>query len=174
MEMKVADAMEILKRTPAVLDKLVRGLPRQWLFATEGDGTWSPYDVVGHLIHGEKTDWMPRARMILEHGESRAFEPFDRTAMMRAKRKPVGQLLAEFAKLRSRNLRELKALRLRTKDFARTGRHPELGRVTLGQLIATWAVHDLTHVTQICRVMAKQYEVEVGPWKEYLGVLKRK
>lgn len=174
MELKLADAMEILNRTPDALDKLVRGLPKPWLFATEGEGTWSPYDVVGHLVHGEITDWMPRARMILEQGESRAFEPFDRTAMMRAKRKSIGNLLAEFAKLRARNLRELEALRLRQKDLARTGMHPELGRVTLGQLIATWAVHDLTHVTQICRVLAKQYEVEVGPWKEYLGVLKRK
>ena len=173
MEIQIADAVEILKRTPKVLDNLVRGLPQQWLFATEGPDTWSPYDVVGHLIHGETTDWMSRARRILEHGESRAFEPFDRTAMMRAKRKPVGKLLTEFAKLRARNLRELKALRLREKDLARTGMHPALGRVTLGQLIATWAVHDLTHLTQICRVLAKQYDVEVGPWKAYLGVLRR-
>ena len=173
MEMKLADATEILKRTPAVVDRMVRGLPKQWLFATEGDGTWSPYDVVGHLIHGEVTDWMPRARMILEDGESRAFQPFDRTAMMAAKKKPVADLLAQFTKLRKRNLRELQALRLRQKDFARTGMHPELGRVTLGQLIATWAVHDLTHVTQICRVLAKQYEVQVGPWKAFLGVLNR-
>jgi len=173
MEMKLGDATEILKRTPAVLAGMVRGLPKQWVFATEGGDTWSPYDVVGHLIHGEVTDWMQRARRILEHGESRAFERFDRTAMMRAKKKPIGDLLAEFAKLRARNLRELKALRLREKDFARTGMHPALGRVTLGQLIATWAVHDLTHLTQICRVLAKQYDAEVGPWKAYLGVLNR-
>ena len=173
MEIRIADAVEILKRTPKTLDNLVRGLPKQWLFATEGPDTWSPYDVVGHLIHGERTDWIPRARRILEHGEKQAFEPFDRTAMMRAKKKPVGKLLTEFAKLRARNLRGLKALRLREKDLARTGMHPELGRVTLGQLIATWAVHDLTHLTQICRVLAKQYDVAVGPWKEYLGVLNR-
>lgn len=173
MKMKLADAIVILTRTPKTVDAMLRGLPKQWLFATEGPGTWSPYDVVGHLIHGERTDWMARARRILEHGEKRAFEPFDRTAMMRAKKKHIGKLLAEFAKLRARNLRELKALRLREKDLARTGMHPELGRVTLGQLTATWAVHDLTHLTQICRVLAKQYDAEVGPWKAYLGVLRR-
>lgn len=157
----------------AVVDGIVRGLPKQWLFATEGAGTWSCYDVVGHLIHAEVADWIPRARMILEHGESRPFEPFDREAMKREKKRPIAELLRRFAELRAQNLRTLKGMRLREKDLARMGTHPQLGRVTLAQLIATWAAHDMTYVSQVCRVLARQYEVEVGPWKAFLGVLNR-
>jgi len=147
-------------------------LPEEWVRATEGGETWSCYDVVGHLIHGEITDWMPRVRMILEHGEARSFEPFDRLAQLQQDRnQPIGRLLDRFAELRERNLDSLQSLRLSVDDFQRTGMHPALGVVTLRQLLSTWTVHDLTHISQITRVLAKQYENEVGPWKAYLGVL---
>jgi uncharacterized damage-inducible protein DinB len=172
MEMKLSEATQILERTPGLLNQMVRGLPEEWIRATEGENTWSCYDVVGHLIHGELTDWMPRVRMILEHGESRSFEPFDRVAQFREDRtQPIDRLLDRFKELREQNLAALKSLRLTSKDFARTGIHPALGTVTLGQLLSSWMVHDLTHISQITRVLAKQYAAEVGPWKAYLGVL---
>jgi ferric-dicitrate binding protein FerR (iron transport regulator) len=139
----------------------------------EGEKTWSAFDIVGHLIHGERTDWMPRAKMILKFGDTRAFEPFDRWAQAReSEGKSLGELLDEFARLRSENLGELRALNLRPEDFGRRGRHPALGVVTLSELLATWAAHDLTHLHQLSRVMAYQYREAVGPWSEYLGVLK--
>jgi hypothetical protein len=172
MEMKLSEATQILERTPGLLNQMVRGLPKAWIRATEGENTWSCYDVVGHLIHGELTDWMPRVRMILEHGESRSFEPFDRVAQFREDRtQPIGRLLDRFKELREQNLVSLRSLRLASKDFSRTGIHPALGTVTLRQLLASWVVHDLTHISQITRVLAKQYANEVGPWKAYLGVL---
>jgi hypothetical protein len=162
----------LLSRTPASLNALLRDLPESWTHTTEGPGTWTVFDVVGHLIHGELTDWMPRARIVLEHGESRAFEPFDRLAQEReSKGKSLPQLLDEFARLRSKNLETLRSLKLQAADFARRGKHPTLGAVSLGQLIATWAVHDLTHLHQISRIMAHQYREAVGPWSAYLGVL---
>jgi len=162
----------LLSRTPSSLNALLRGLPGSWTQTNEGPGTWTVFDVIGHLIHGELTDWMPRARMILEHGESRAFEPFDRLAQEReSKGKTLPELLDGFARLRTKNLEDLGAMDLQPSDFARKGKHPALGSVTLGQLLATWAVHDLTHVHQISRIMAHQYREEVGPWSPYLGVL---
>jgi hypothetical protein len=164
--------MALLARTPAALDALLRDLPEAWTLAKEGEKTWSPFDIVGHLIHGERTDWMPRAKMILQSGETRTFEPFDRLAQAReSEGKMLVQLLDEFADLRARNLTELRALNLQPEDFVRRGRHPAFGSVTLSQLLATWAAHDLTHLHQLSRVLAHQYREAVGPWSAYLGVL---
>jgi hypothetical protein len=172
MDRKGAEATQMLERTPVVLVHLLRDLPEEWIRATEGGDTWSCYDVVGHLIHGEATDWLPRVRMILEHGESRSFEPFDRLAQFREYRtQPIERLLDRFDELRDRNLTELSNLALSAADLARTGVHPTLGAVTLGQLLSSWVVHDLTHSAQICRVLARQYAAEVGPWKAYMGIL---
>ena len=166
------DAAAILARTPATLDALLRDLPDTWIEANEGDGTWSPFDVVGHLIHGERTDWMPRARLILEHGEARPFETFDRFAQFAASRgRSLAALLDEFASLRRQNLESLHALKLTGADLDRRGRHPELGVVTLRQLLATWVAHDLDHVVQISRALARQYADEVGPWRAYLRII---
>ena len=162
----------LLSRTPAVLDTLLRDLPDSWTMTNEGDRTWSALEVVGHLIDGELTDWMPRVRMILESGETRAFEPFERDGYKAiVQGRSLEQLLEEFARLRSANLGELRALPLGDGDLERTGRHPSLGSVTLSQLLATWAAHDLTHLHQISRIMAHQYKDAVGPWIAYLGVL---
>ncbi|HEY3025708.1 MAG TPA: DinB family protein [Pyrinomonadaceae bacterium] len=174
MEIQLEQAVEILERTPAVLNQLLRGLSDSWVFMNEGPETWSPYDIMGHLIHGEETDWIPRAKIILEHGAERAFEPFDRFAQFeKSKGKSLEGLLETFALLRRRNLEELTRLRLTSEQLEKRGRHPELGEVTLGQLIATWAAHDLSHISQATRVMCKQYGTAVGPWKEYLPILKR-
>jgi hypothetical protein len=172
------DAIAVLTRTPATLDALLRGLPNIWVRGSEGrskDGkdTWTAFDIVGHLIVGERTDWMQRARIILEHGEARPFDPFDRFAQVKESQgKSLAQLLDEFARLREENLSALQALNLQPKDLARRGMHPELGVVTLAELLATWAVHDLTHLHQLSRVMAHQYRDAVGPWSAYVGVLK--
>lgn len=172
MQHNLQEAIALLSRTPAALDALLRGLPEASALRGEGEKTWSAFDVVGHLIHGERTDWMPRAKMILQFGESQAFEPFDRWAQERESQgKSLAQLLDEFARLRSENLDALRALNLKPEDLARRGRHPELGVVTLSQLLATWAVHDLTHLHQISRVLAHPYREAVGPWSAYLGVL---
>ena len=162
----------LLIRTPATLDVLLRDLPDAWTLRNEGEGTWSAFDVVGHLIAGERRDWMPRAKTILQFGETRAFEPFDRLAQKRESQgKSLSQLLDEFSRLRSENLRELRALNLGPEDLERRGMHPSLGIVTLSELLATWAAHDLTHLHQISRLMAHQYREAVGPWNKYLGVL---
>ena len=172
-EHNLPDTISLLARTPAALDALLRELPDAWTLRNEGEGTWTAFDVVGHLIQGERTDWMPRTRMILEHGESRAFEPFDRLAQTRESQgKSLGLLLDEFAGLRSANLAELRGFNLRQEDLERRGRHPALGLVTLSQLLATWAAHDLTHLHQISRIMAHQYREAVGPWSAYLGVIR--
>jgi hypothetical protein len=174
MNFVMKDALAVLERTPGVLSTLLEGLPKGWVEGSEGPGTWSPYDVIGHLIHGERTDWIPRVRMILEKGDTVPFEPFDRFAMFReSKGRTLPQLLAQFAALRKSNLETLRGWNLTGEDLARRGRHPSLGDVTLGQLLATWVAHDLDHVVQIARVMAKQYTNEVGPWTEYLSVLTR-
>jgi hypothetical protein len=175
-EFSLTEAIAILTRTPATLDALLRGMPDLWVRSNEGpkDGndTWSPFDIVGHLIVGERTDWMPRARMILQHGEARPFDPFDRFAQAKESQgKSLEQILDEFARLRRENMAALQALNLQPEDLARRGTHPALGTVTLSQLLSTWAVHDLTHVHQISRVMAHQYRDAVGPWSAYLGVL---
>ena len=172
MEFELAQAIEILQRTPATLDSLLRDLPQPWLVQNEGADTWSPYDVIGHLIHGEETDWIPRAKIILEHGETRAFEPFDRVAMFDAsKGKSIDELLDTFAQLRTKNLGELQFLNLTSDLLDKRGRHPELGVVTLRQLLSTWVVHDLSHIRQVVRVMSKQYSEAVGPWKAFLSIL---
>jgi hypothetical protein len=166
------DSVAILSRTPATLDAMLRGLPDTWTRSNEGGDSWSPFDVLGHLIVGERTDWMPRLRIILEHGENRAFDRFDRFAQFRENEgKSLEQLLDDFARLREQNLTAMQFLKLQEADFSRRGRHPELGVVTLTQFLATWAVHDLTHLHQISRVMAYQYRDAVGPWVDYLGVL---
>ena len=166
------EAIDILARTPATLDALLRGLPGSWITSHEGGDTWSPFDIVGHLIHGEQTDWLPRAKIILEHGDARPFERFDRLAQFGAS---TGQTLEtrldEFASLRRRSLEELRALQLTPADLDRPGRHPELGPVTLGQLLATWTAHDLDHVMQVTRVLGRQYSDAVGPWRAYLRII---
>ena len=172
MEFEPTEAIAILQRTPATLNSLLRDLPETWLVQNEGPETWSPYDVIGHLIHGEGTDWIPRAKIILEHGETRAFEPFDRVAMFdESKGKSIGELLDTFARLRAENLRELQSMNLTPEMLDKRGRHPELGVVTLKQLLSTWVVHDLGHIRQVVRVMSKQYGASVGPWKAYLSIM---
>lgn len=171
-ELRIGDAVAILERTPATVGALLDGVPDVWARATEGEGTWSPYDVVGHLVHGERTDWIPRARHILA-GEPGPFATFDRTAQFtESEGRSLEELLATFAELRGLNLAELREMDLGESDLARTGLHPELGEVTLGQLLATWVVHDLDHVAQIARTMAKVYADTVGPWQAYLSILR--
>ena len=173
MEFKLDSAVSVLARTPATLRALLERLPPEWTRSNEGGETWSPFDVLGHLIHGERTDWIPRARIILEAGESRPFTPFDRFAQLRENAgKSVEELLDDFEALRGESLRVLDGLRLSESDLARTGQHPELGRVTLRELLATWVAHDLDHIEQVARTMARQYMEAVGPWQAYLSVLK--
>lgn len=172
MEHNLDRTISLLTRTPAALNALLRDLPDTWTLRNEGENTWNAVDIVGHLIHGERTDWIPRARMILQFGETRTFEPFDMLGHVREiAGKSLAQLLDEFARFRSKNLDELRALNLRPADLARRGRHPELGVVTMSELLATWPAHDLTHLHQISRVMAHQYRDVTGPWSQYLGVL---
>jgi hypothetical protein len=172
MEQDLSATLSLLSRTPGALDALLRDLPDAWTRATEGPGTWTPFDVLGHLLHGERTDWMPRITTILEFGDTRPFERFDRFAQQQeSEGKSLAQLLDEFARARADNLSRLRALNLQPADLARRGRHPSLGPVTLSNLLATWAAHDLTHLHQISRVMATQYRDAVGPWSRFLGVL---
>ena len=172
MEFQLKHAVEILKQTPKTLRSLIGGLSEPWILANEGPDTWSPFDVVGHLIHGEKTDWIPRAKIILEHGEAQIFTPFDRFAFFeKSKGKTLQELLETFANLRKENLRVLQELRLESHHFELKGTHPEFGQVTLGQLLATWVVHDLDHIEQIVRTMAVQYRENAGPWRAYLSIL---
>ena len=166
------DAIAILERTPKTLDSLLRGLPDDWVRSNEGGDTWSPFDVIGHLIHGELTDWVPRARIILDSGEARAFDKFNRVAQFDVSRgRTLDSLLDELATLRRDNLSQLRALRVTEADLDRKGRHPELGSVTLRQLLSTWVAHDLDHVLQVSRTLARQYTDEVGPWRAYLRVI---
>jgi hypothetical protein len=170
-EFKLDDAVAILERTPASLSALLTGLPDQWVRATEGDGTWSPYSVIGHLIDGERTNWIARARHILS-GEQRPFDPFDRTAhLTESQDQSVAELLTTFAELRRENVAALVGMNLTSADLSRTGQHPEFGEVSLGQLLATWVVHDLNHIAQIVQTMAKVYADAVGPWKAYLSIV---
>jgi hypothetical protein len=172
MKHNLEHTISLLACTPAVLNALLHDLPESWTFSNEGEATWNAFDIVGHLIHGERTDWMPRARMILQFGETKPFERFDRWAQEReGQSKSLGQLLDEFARLRAESLGDLRALKLRQDDLELRGRHPALGVVTLSQLLATWAAHDLTHLHQLSRVMAHQYREAVGPWSQYLGVM---
>jgi hypothetical protein len=162
----------LLTSTPAALDALLRPLPAAWTLRDEGESTWTVFDVVGHLIHAEHTDWMPRVRTILEYGESKPFGAFDRLGHVEASRgKSLAQLLDDFTRARQESLRGLEALHLGREDMERRGRHPALGVVTLSELLATWAAHDLTHLHQITRIMAHQYRDAVGPWSKFLGVM---
>ncbi len=172
MEQTLEHTIAVLSRTPAALRALLLDLPEAWTSTNEGGDTWSAFDVVGHLIYGERTDWMPRARMILQFGETRAFEPFDRWGQQRESHgKRLGTLLEEFGRVRSENLAELRGLNLGPTELNRRGKHPALGAVTLSQLLAAWVGHDLTHLHQISRIMAHQYREAVGPWSRYLGVM---
>jgi DinB family protein len=164
----------VLERTPQVLEALLSGLPVEWTTCNEGTDTWSPFDVVGHLIDGELADWVARLQIILKQGPNRRFESFDRFRhISRNKGRTLSDLLAEFRQLREKNLRELRALDLTSAQLQLTGEHPAFGTVTLEQLLATWVAHDLGHLAQITRVMAKQYRDAVGPWEAYLPVLHR-
>jgi hypothetical protein len=170
----LSEITAVLSRTPGALRALVLDLPGPWVEANEGLGTFSPRDVLGHLIHGEKTDWVPRIKVILEHGEAKPFVPFDRVGFRELIRgTSTSALLDELGSLRTSNLAFLNGLSLSPSQLALRGRHPELGPVTLGQLLATWAVHDLNHIGQVVRVMSRRYEEAVGPWKAYLGILNR-
>ncbi len=170
----VAEGAAVLRRTPRVLRELLADLGPEWTRATEGPGTWSPYDVVGHLIHGERTDYIARARIILAQGKNRRFTPFDREAQFRESAgRSLEALLDEFEQLRAENLTILEGWNLTEEQMALTGEHPDFGEVTLSQLLATWVAHDLTHLTQIARAMAKQYQVAVGPWRAYLSIMDR-
>ena len=166
------NTVALLERTPAALNALVRELPEDWTMKNEGDGTWSVFDVIGHLIHGERTDWIPRTNIILRDGEARPFDRFDREAMFReSEDRTLPQLLDEFARMRAESLDALRALDLTEADLEKRGTHPTLGVVTLSQLLATWAAHDLSHLHQISRIMASQYRQAVGPWTAFLGVM---
>ncbi len=172
MKFDIEEALEVLARTPNVLASMLKGIPDSWSSGNEGEGTWTPYDVIGHLIHGEKTDWIPRMEIILSDRADNTLVRFDRFAQFNeSKGKSLQELLHEFASLRKSNLEKLRAKGLDTETLAKEGIHPALGRVTLEQLLATWVVHDLDHITQIARAMAHQYDAAVGPWKEYLGIL---
>ena len=170
----LAHALEVLERTPAAFRALLGGLSEEWTAPNEGADTFSAFDNLGHLVHGERTDWIPRARIILEHGRSRPFDPFDRFAQAHESRgKHCGDLLDELARLRAANLETLRGWRLTESELALEGEHPALGRVTLAQLLAAWVVHDLGHLAQTSRVMAKQYRDAIGPWRAYLPIVDR-
>ena len=172
MNFTLEKSFEILERTPTVLRTLLSGLSDDWIMNNEGPETFSPYDVMGHLIHGEKTDWRDRTVMILEHGTEKTFVPFDRFAQFEAsKGKSLTNLIDDFEKLRLDSLTWLKSLNLTEENFNKKGTHPALGQVTLRQLLSTWVIHDLTHIAQITRVMAKQYKSEIGPWIEYFRIM---
>jgi len=174
MTFSIDQAFEILGRTPGVYESLLSGLSDEWTRNNEGPETWSPYNIVAHLIAGEKTDWIPRAKIILSDSENKTFEPFDMEAHFKTDQSiPIEDLLAEFKSLRKECLEELKAMQIDEKKMAETGIHPELGEANLKELLSTWVVHDLGHIAQVSRVMAKQYKTEVGPWSKFLGILKR-
>jgi uncharacterized damage-inducible protein DinB len=169
----IGDAVAILGRTPAALDAQLRGLPVEWTNAHEGENTWSAFDVVAHLIHADRTNWLPRARTILEHGDARPFDDFQRFAHLEtSKGRTLASLLDEFAEVRAQSLEALAGLTLTESDLERRGGHPALGSVTLRQLLATWVVHDLDHTMQVSRVLARQYSGEVGPWRAYLRIIR--
>lgn len=173
MKFNLEEAIEILSRTASVLEPMLIGLPDKWTKNNEGENTWSPYDVIGHLIHCEKTDWFVRTKIILSNAEDKTFEPFDRFAQMNApKTATIEELLTEFRTLRTQNLADLKALKITENDLSKTGIHPALGEAKLEELLSSWVVHDFGHIAQISRVMAKQYKANVGYWKAYLSILK--
>lgn len=172
MKYNLFEAINILERTPKILSVYLKDLPKNWLMNNEGENTWSPFDVMGHLVHGEKTDWIARTKIILGNGDNKTFEPFDRFAQYEdSKGKTINNLLEEFKLLRAQNLVTLKSLNIQPTDYQKEGIHPALGTVTLEQLLSVWVAHDLGHIAQISRVMAKQYKTNIGPWKEYLRVV---
>ncbi|MEQ8534199.1 MAG: DinB family protein [Imperialibacter sp.] len=172
MKFDLEKAIEVLERTPGVLNTLLDGLSADWISTNEGGESWSAYDVVGHLTHGEKTDWIPRAEIILSSVADKHFQPFDRFAQMgESGKKTLQQLLHEFSSLRKGNIERIRAMGISDEDLAKTGIHPAFGEVTLAQLLATWVAHDLNHIGQIVRVITKQYKAEVGPWVEYLRIM---
>lgn len=174
MSFALSEARAILERTPATFRALLAGLHDSWTECDEGSETFSAVENLGHLIHGERTDWIPRARIIMAEGRSRSFDRYDRFAQRRESAgKSVNDLLDEFAQLRSANLATLQSWNLSDEDLSREGQHPDLGTVTLVELLATWCVHDLSHIAQTARVMAKRYRQEVGPWRQYLPILER-
>jgi uncharacterized damage-inducible protein DinB len=170
MEFNLDHAIPVLERTPRVISSLLESLPEAWLDAREGPEAWSPREIVNHLIHGERTDWIPRARIILAQGSYRRFQPFDRFAELKSDR-PLNDLLEELDQLRAGNVATLRGWNIKQKDLDLTGEHPGLGTVTLRQLLATWVAHDLTHIAQITRTMAREYKQAVGPWTEYFRAL---
>jgi len=174
MDFELHKALQILERTPKVLSAFLVNLSEDWTHSNEGNSTWNPFDIIGHLIHGEHTDWLERTAIILSENSDKTFIPFDRFAQFEnSKGKTLHQLLDEFETLRSKNLEKLAALNLTEDDLEKKGVHPDLGPVTLRQLLSAWVTHDLSHISQIARVMAKQYSEEVGPWKAYMNVLSR-
>ncbi len=174
MRFTLEKSLEILERTPVILESYLSKLSDEWLKNNEGEDTWSPYDVIGHLIVGEKTDWMVRIQTIMNNSEGKLFEPFDRFAQKNEdQNRSIDELLSEFSKIRKKNLSDLNSLSIEQEDLKRVGIHPEFGEITLEQLISTWVVHDVGHIAQISRVMAKQYKAKVGPWIKYLSILKK-
>ncbi|NND26571.1 MAG: DinB family protein [Flavobacteriaceae bacterium] len=174
MNYSIAKALPILERTPEVLSTLLIDLDDDWIYSNEGPDTWSPFDIVGHLIHGEITDWTSRLNIILSEADDKTFEPFDRFAQFEtSKLKNLNQLLAEFKSRRAENIKYLKSLNITKDQFDLKAVHPSLGEVTMKELLSTWVAHDLGHIAQIARVMAKQYKDEVGPWQEYMPILNR-
>lgn len=174
LEFDLERGIEVLERTPAVLSSMLVGVHSDWTDGDEGPDTWSPYVIVGHLIHGERTDWIPRAKLILDQGDNRRFTPYDRFAQFHeSKGKSLGDLLDEFANFRAENVELLESWNLTDAHLSLEGEHPEFGAVTLRQLLATWVAHDLGHIAQTARVMAKQYKEAVGPWRAYLPVMDR-
>lgn len=172
MKFDLNQAISVLERTPGVFKQLLDNISQEWTHKNEGKDTWSPYDVVGHLVHGEKTDWMPRLEIVLNDSENNTFEPYDRFAQFEmSKGKSLGDLLDEFEILRKKNLRTLKSKFLSSNDLTKQGIHPGLGPVTLNQMLSAWVVHDLGHIAQVSRVMAKQYKEEIGPWTQYLTIV---
>ena len=172
MNFDLAKSIEILERTPEVLIVMLQNIADDWTSNNEGLKTWNVYDIIGHLIEGEKTDWIPRMEIVLSDKQDKTFEPFDRFAQFEiSKGKSLKELLEEFKGLRKKNLEHLRSKKLTTKDYEKKGIHPTFGEVTLSQLLSTWTVHDLNHIAQISRVMAKQYKVEVGPWIKFLKIL---
>ena len=172
MKFDFNDAIQILERTPLVMKDQLSGLTQEWLSVNEGDGTWNPSEIICHMIHCEVDDWIPRMKIILSDDENKKFKPFDRIyGFEKSKRQPISELLAEFKVLRENNLQYLRSAGVSEESLLKKGIHPELGEVTLKELLATWAVHDLSHIAQISRVLAKQYRDEVGAWKEYLPIL---
>lgn len=172
MEFNFSKSIEILERTPSVLQHLLDGISEEWTSTNEGGESWTVFDVIGHLIHGDKTDWILRTEIILSNKEDKSFEPFDRFAQFEAsKGKTLRELLGEFITIRKSNIEKLRQLNITNDDLYRTGIHPSFGVVTLSQLLATWTVHDLDHLSQISRIMAKQYTQQTGPWIAYLKIL---